>query len=406
MSGASSRASEVSTLDLSAQGCGSSSKPSPAHGVEASSPSTGPTSRASRTFEKSHRGSGPPADPDKWTESPLSPTLNAHEFHSGVRTPALICSAADSPARISAWRADEPGSLATGQDCSSSSQGPPMSLFDLEDGSSLRTSPACSLPNVDEISQSFSGRWATSGFTTSHGECWTAVTSECPNGGDGSTSLADVLLDEVPERFFLSPRAAAGILRRAEKRGRALPTPLHQALTDLASLHPDDDSTTTRTSSPSRSTGSQGEPTTTAPKRTTLWPRSEPEVAGSASARRKRLAPTSSPQPSSQPSAQAMGDGQERPPTRLRSERSSLDTPRAPTATPQTPSSPEQAAPTCGPEATPAPRSSVRRLTPTECERLQGFPDGWTIPSPTAPAMQPAGMQSPSPSPDGSENGS
>lgn len=22
--------------------------------------------------------------------------------------------------------------------------------------------------------------------------------------------------------------------------------------------------------------------------------------------------------------------------------------------------------------------SSVRRLTPTECERLQGFPDGWT----------------------------
>ena len=22
--------------------------------------------------------------------------------------------------------------------------------------------------------------------------------------------------------------------------------------------------------------------------------------------------------------------------------------------------------------------SSIRRLTPTECERLQGFPDGWT----------------------------
>jgi DNA (cytosine-5)-methyltransferase 1 len=25
-----------------------------------------------------------------------------------------------------------------------------------------------------------------------------------------------------------------------------------------------------------------------------------------------------------------------------------------------------------------APPSVVRRLTPTECERLQGFPDGWT----------------------------
>ncbi len=23
-------------------------------------------------------------------------------------------------------------------------------------------------------------------------------------------------------------------------------------------------------------------------------------------------------------------------------------------------------------------KSVVRRLTPTECERLQGFPDGWT----------------------------
>lgn len=24
-------------------------------------------------------------------------------------------------------------------------------------------------------------------------------------------------------------------------------------------------------------------------------------------------------------------------------------------------------------------RTAVRRLTPTECERLQGFPDGWTL---------------------------
>jgi site-specific DNA-cytosine methylase len=26
------------------------------------------------------------------------------------------------------------------------------------------------------------------------------------------------------------------------------------------------------------------------------------------------------------------------------------------------------------------PTRGVRRLTPTECERLQAFPDGWTIP--------------------------
>jgi DNA (cytosine-5)-methyltransferase 1 len=27
--------------------------------------------------------------------------------------------------------------------------------------------------------------------------------------------------------------------------------------------------------------------------------------------------------------------------------------------------------------------AQVRRLTPVECERLQGFPDGWTIPDDT-----------------------
>ena len=30
------------------------------------------------------------------------------------------------------------------------------------------------------------------------------------------------------------------------------------------------------------------------------------------------------------------------------------------------------------PEIVPNAMSMVRRLTPTECERLQGFPDGWT----------------------------
>ena len=33
---------------------------------------------------------------------------------------------------------------------------------------------------------------------------------------------------------------------------------------------------------------------------------------------------------------------------------------------------------TTGPTVMVAPTMQVRRLTPTECERLQGFPDGWT----------------------------
>jgi hypothetical protein len=170
-------------------------------------------------------------------------------------------------------------------------------------------------------SETFSGPWPLSGYME-RGAVWTQGTSECPSGGDASTSLGDVLLETVPERFFLSPRAAAGILRRAEKRRRELPRALHTALAELASQHQDDDKRTTRTSSSQPSTDSLEVPKTTAPKRTI-------------SSHQRSLGATE----------------------------------RAPTATLPTP-------------------SSVRRLTPTECERLQSFPDRWTIPGPTDPATQ------------------
>ena len=57
--------------------------------------------------------------------------------------------------------------------------------------------------------------------------------------------LVAVLVAEPPARFSLSPRAAKGILRRAEKRGRELPRHLHEALAALASACPDDDRRTT-----------------------------------------------------------------------------------------------------------------------------------------------------------------
>lgn len=69
-------------------------------------------------------------------------------------------------------------------------------------------------------------------------ECWTLSTSEYPNAGAVWSSLADVL--EEPgqphlRRYFLSPKAAEGILRRASRRGRQLPDGLREALTSLAS---------------------------------------------------------------------------------------------------------------------------------------------------------------------------
>ncbi len=59
---------------------------------------------------------------------------------------------------------------------------------------------------------------------------------EWPNAGGGSLcSLSEVLeTGPVPPRFFLSPKACAGILRRAEKREKELPEQLKQALAAVA----------------------------------------------------------------------------------------------------------------------------------------------------------------------------
>jgi hypothetical protein len=49
--------------------------------------------------------------------------------------------------------------------------------------------------------------------------------------------LSDILeaTGSVPQRFFLSPKACAGILRRAAKRGKKLPEALEAALQAAAS---------------------------------------------------------------------------------------------------------------------------------------------------------------------------
>jgi hypothetical protein len=62
------------------------------------------------------------------------------------------------------------------------------------------------------------------------GECWTLSSSECPSDAVAS-SLSDILeTGGVPQRYFLSAKACAGILRRAAKRGKQLPAILFAAL--------------------------------------------------------------------------------------------------------------------------------------------------------------------------------
>jgi hypothetical protein len=224
----------------------------------------------------------------------------------------LTSSSEEAPARTSPPQDSEPDSPEPAP-ASFSSSSESLTLFSgLEDGFCLRTYPDY-FPPLDEISrlertapdetsQSFSRRWPTSGFMTSPGECWTADTSECPSGGGAFSSLPDVLEADVPQRFYLTPKAAAGILRRALKRGRLLPMVLMRALVWKVMRAEEDD--------PAREI-------LRVPVITTTWRTLKMELS---------------------------------PPT----PEERIESPW------------------------PSPPGEVRRLTPTECERLQGLPDGWT----------------------------
>ncbi|KQQ46910.1 hypothetical protein ASF69_04545 [Rhizobium sp. Leaf311] len=56
---------------------------------------------------------------------------------------------------------------------------------------------------------------------------------------DGVCSLSDILeTGDVPPQYYLSPKACAGILRRAGNRGKELPPQLQAALQAVADLAP------------------------------------------------------------------------------------------------------------------------------------------------------------------------
>jgi hypothetical protein len=140
------------------------------------------------------------------------------------------CFAEDSRARTSPSPASAPDSQASAQDSFLSSPESQMSFDQL--GSSLRTSLGSSPLPTDETWESFSQRWPKSGMAAPGG--WLTLDSlEFPSGAV-ECSLSDVLEVAVSERYALSARAARGILRRANARGRALPKELLEALEALA----------------------------------------------------------------------------------------------------------------------------------------------------------------------------
>jgi hypothetical protein len=89
--------------------------------------------------------------------------------------------------------------------------------------------------NVPGVLSIDGGRWLNSGMGL-RTAFWTLSSSECPSVVVAS-SLLDILEGgRLPLRYFLSATACAGILRRAEKRGRRLPELLKHALQRVASI--------------------------------------------------------------------------------------------------------------------------------------------------------------------------
>jgi len=277
--------SAASTSDSSEPECGSSPNANKTPPADESSPSTGPVSPATKTSQDSMpNGSKRTAsfyDPSRT----LMPDGSIMESGGGTKAPAIVehvphqhiwekvttvepgavsprlsktygyqipaplmlleSSQADSRVRTCPSPASEPGSMES-EASSSTRQPESLTLFsEPGDGCSLRTFPDSFPQTVAETSLPFSRRWPNSGFTTSLGECWTADTSECPRGGGGFSSLPDVLEGIVPDRFYLSPKAAAGILRRSQKRERELPVALLDALMILSARYKAEESADT-----------------------------------------------------------------------------------------------------------------------------------------------------------------
>ena len=67
------------------------------------------------------------------------------------------------------------------------------------------------------------------------GGCTTLNTGECPSVAAEST-LSQILQANAPQKYCLSAKACAGILRRAERRGKDLPPMLREALEEVIAL--------------------------------------------------------------------------------------------------------------------------------------------------------------------------
>lgn len=144
-----------------------------------------------------------------------------------------MSSTEDSRAKTLAWLASALDWLESGAGSSSSLFG--RLMLSARRSLSSKTLPVSCRLTDGETWEPSSGRWGSSGMGTPT-ECLTLNTSDWVSDGSVSTlSAALEPLSDVPRQYFLSPKACAGILRRAEKRGKTLASHLEAALRAVAS---------------------------------------------------------------------------------------------------------------------------------------------------------------------------
>lgn len=171
---------------------------------------------------------------DSGSMSEIAPTLRAlpHDkshMNGGGHLAVLTSSTADHPARPTVMRVN---GVVLGTSVTDGLRPSGSCPHCGHDGRSLRMSRDFYPLMKDVVSGASSEHWMNSG-SMSRGRYWTQDTSESRNAA-AACSLSQVLEAEAPSRYFLSAKAAAGILRRATRRGKTLPAPLEAALRTLS----------------------------------------------------------------------------------------------------------------------------------------------------------------------------
>jgi hypothetical protein len=121
--------------------------------------------------------------------------------------------------------------------------------------------PGLSLATEGETSKSLFERWPATGIA-SGGVCLTAGTLESPSRVKESTLSDAIETNEVPDKYFLSPNAARGMLRRTDQMGRKLFPPLRRALEILSAAPSSQESHTVSTRARRGTRGRTGAETT------------------------------------------------------------------------------------------------------------------------------------------------